>query len=186
MPKHNALKIGEEITRADPLLKFFLTLPQSGNIEKQAFLDALPPTKKYFIVKEKHADGNPHLHALVEFKMKISKAQLIKHFAKTYPNDDKRFKVQKTKNLAEGIKYLTEPEKDKYVDPEPLTNHTVKKAKPPTHCEKYLKLEQFYIKCDLLSRWADLAELEEEHAEAGCELCTIAYNKRMEALYEMD
>lgn len=52
---------------------FFLTYPHCDNSpdELHEFLSGLRPVHRAVIVKERHADGEPHLHAAVEFTTRL-------------------------------------------------------------------------------------------------------------------
>jgi len=76
----------------------------------------------YRIVEEKHADGSPHLHALVKFKAKFSKAFVLKHFKEIFPDDYKRIDVQPVRSVKHAHDYLSKEDKEplesgSYLDP---------------------------------------------------------------------
>lgn len=50
---------------------FFLTYPHHFGTKEDlaAFLATKAPIECYFICREHHADGEPHLHAYVKFKI---------------------------------------------------------------------------------------------------------------------
>lgn len=103
------------------LKKFFITFPKS-NISKTDFADQinqLHEVTKGICVEEKHEDKTPHLHLGCEFKTGISKNGLLQKIINVYPNDYKRIDIQSMKSWDSTVKYLTLPEKEKYVDQDP-------------------------------------------------------------------
>lgn len=105
----------------NPLQWCFLTFPQSGSVTKQDFCDRMDPLGPYEFhcyVQETHQDGQPHLHALVKFRKKITKSKILAHLKKTFPNDYKRIDAGRIKRASSpwhAHQYLLKE------DPDPIT-----------------------------------------------------------------
>jgi hypothetical protein len=99
--------------------RFFLTYPQVPNIVglEQQFLDSLKKSfqnqeMQYFISKEFHQDGNPHIHVFLEFENQqqiLSRNRL--HVTLIDP-DSKRVTVQEgnyqsVRNRTKVLEYVT-------------------------------------------------------------------------------
>lgn len=70
-------------------LRFLLTYPQTTSTPQLLydFLDSVKPVKKAIICREKHQDGNEHLHAAVEFSSRVNSVRVsIFDFAGRHPN----------------------------------------------------------------------------------------------------
>lgn len=104
-----------KMSNRNPVKQLFITFPKS-NVDKQTFRDALLRFEPsyYKVCEEKHKDGTPHLHAVVKFKNKYSKAYVLKHFKELYPDDYKRIDVKPVRSIKNSIAYLSKE------DPEPL------------------------------------------------------------------
>lgn len=53
--------------------KFFLTYARSGDLTKEevlAHMESFGPVERYLIAQEAHQDGEPHIHAYIEFSKK--------------------------------------------------------------------------------------------------------------------
>lgn len=99
----------------NPVKQLFITFPKS-NVDKHQFRDDLLRFEPdyYKICEEKHEDGTPHLHAVIRFKNKFSKAFVLKYFKEKYPDDYKRIHVKPVRSIKQSIKYLSKE------DPNPL------------------------------------------------------------------
>jgi len=93
--------------------RFFLTYPQCDSlpIELVAFLQQQGPIKSYLVSREKHEDGNYHLHACVEFTTKQSKQVNWLDFNSKHPNkqDPRNWAACKTYCKKDGD-YVEGPE----------------------------------------------------------------------------
>lgn len=83
----------------------FLTYPQCGVPKEDLlfFLVALNPTPEYCVVShELHADGSPHLHALIVFEKKVEKrnAQSWFNFGEYHPN------IQSARSVMKVLEYV--------------------------------------------------------------------------------
>lgn len=80
------------------LCRFFVTFPQSGDYEPEDIFKLWGDTAYHFKelawVREKHNDGNNHLHWAFELKHKLTKIQVIDKFMHVYPDDYHRIKVE--------------------------------------------------------------------------------------------
>ncbi len=94
-------------TNRHPIQKFFVTFPKSGAVTKHAFLKCCQELRLtyYIVCKETHEDGTPHLHALLWFHTKKTKARLLKFFKDKYPNDNKRIHVESVRNIKATVEY---------------------------------------------------------------------------------
>lgn len=125
MSDMSATNPASDIKHRNGLSKVFITFPKSNHEDKCIFTDDLRKEfdiKSYLTVQEQHADGEPHFHSYLEFNKKVSKPMLLKYFKNKFPNDFKRIDVKSARSTINCIKYLTEPLKDKIVDPDPYTN----------------------------------------------------------------
>jgi len=68
--------------------RFFLTYPQCDAEPQQLvdFLSGRAPLSYYVVCRELHADGNPHLHACVEFKTTQRQSVNWLDFVEKHPN----------------------------------------------------------------------------------------------------
>lgn len=96
------------MTNRNPVKQLFITFPKS-NVDKVEFRDALLRFEPsyYKVCEEKHKDGTPHLHAVVKFKNKYSKAYVLKYFKEIYPTDYKRIDVKPVRSIKNAIAYLS-------------------------------------------------------------------------------
>lgn len=99
----------------NPIKQMFITYPKS-TCDKHTFRDQLLKFEPdyYKVVEEKHKDGSPHLHAVLRFKNKYSKAHVLKYFKEIYPDDYKRIDVEPVRSIKNALKYLSKE------DTEPL------------------------------------------------------------------
>lgn len=96
------------MTNRNPVKQLFITFPKS-NVDKVTFRDTLLRFEPdyYMVVEEKHKDGTPHLHAVVRFKNKYSKAFVLKYFKQKYPDDYKRIDVKPVRSIKQSLAYLS-------------------------------------------------------------------------------
>lgn len=115
----------------NPVKQMFITYPKS-TCDKQEFRDKLLKFEPdyYKIVEEKHKDGTPHLHAVIRFKNKYSKAHMLKYFKEVYPNDYKRIDVEAVRSIKNAIKYLSKE------DTEPLESGEYKDGRNPEQANR--------------------------------------------------
>lgn len=101
----------------NPVKQLFITYPKSV-CDKHTFRDHLLKFEPdyYKIVEEHHKDGTPHLHAVIRFKNKYSKAYILKYFKEVYPDDYKRIDVAPVRSIKNALKYLSKE------DTQPLTS----------------------------------------------------------------
>lgn len=114
------------MTNRNPVKQLFLTFPHS-TVDKCTFRDQLLRFEPdyYSVCEEKHKDGTPHLHAVVRFKNKYSKAYVVKYFKELYPEDYKRIDVKPVRSIKNSIAYLSKE------DTSPLTSGEFKDARQP-------------------------------------------------------
>lgn len=114
-------------TNRNPVKQLFLTFPHS-TCDKQQFRDDLLRFEPdyYKVCEEKHKDGTPHLHAIVRFKSKYSKAFVLRHFKELYPNDYKRIDIKPVRSIKNAIQYLSKE------DPAPLESGAFKDGRGST------------------------------------------------------
>ncbi|KPA15700.1 hypothetical protein MHK_004093, partial [Candidatus Magnetomorum sp. HK-1] len=107
------------MTNRNPVKQLFITFPHSV-CDKCKFRDDLLRFEPdyYKVCEEKHKDGTPHLHAVVRFKNKYSKAFVLRHFKEIYPDDYKRIDVKPVRSIKKSIQYLSKE------DPFPLESGT--------------------------------------------------------------
>lgn len=107
------------MTNRNPVKQLFITFPKSI-VDKCEFRDGLLRFEPdyYKVCEEKHKDGTPHLHAVVRFKNKYSKAYVLKYFKELYPDDYKRIDVQAVRSIKKSLEYLSKE------DPNPLESGT--------------------------------------------------------------
>jgi len=96
------------MTNRNPVKQLFITFPHS-TVDKVVFRDQLLRFEPsyYKIAEEKHKDGTPHLHAVVKFKNKYSKAYVLKYFKELYPEDYKRIDVCPVRSITKSVEYLS-------------------------------------------------------------------------------
>lgn len=88
-------------TNRNPIKHYFVTFPQSGQITRNQFFDVLnfKPLDYYLVALESHADGNPHMHAVLAYKKGVTRAQFLKQLKLQYPEDYKRIKIESWRTL---------------------------------------------------------------------------------------
>lgn len=149
------------IKHRNSVKKFFITFPQSLDLTKEDFYNSLVSkykADKAICVQEQHADGSPHLHLGIEFSNSYTKRVLLLYFQDQYPEDYRRIDVQAMKSLQHTITYLTSPDKDKHVDPNPLLININIEQKESV---KHLRFKREFPK-DPWSYWAP---------DCFCDLC---------------
>ena len=92
----------------NPVKQMFITFPKS-NIDKPTFRDLLLrfDPEYYKIVEELHKDGTPHLHAVIKYKNKYSKAFILNYFKHKLPDDYKRIDIQPVRSITHALQYLS-------------------------------------------------------------------------------
>lgn len=123
----------------NPVKQLFITFPKS-TVDKNTFRDALLRFEPsyYKICEEKHKDGTPHLHAVIKFKNRYSKAYVLKFFKQLYPNDYKRIDVEPVRSIKKAIEYLSKE------DPTPLESGVFHESRGALTKEE--KIFKIYLK----------------------------------------
>lgn len=109
-PKTSAIK------HRNGLSKVFVTFPKS-NETKYQFTDKFKDefrVSEFITAEEKHQDGTPHLHSVIVFEQKYTKAQILNYFKEKYPNDYKRIDIQAVKSYKDAIKYVKKEDNNPY------------------------------------------------------------------------
>ena len=90
----------------NPISKYFITFPKS-NVSRECFLKFLQerPLRYHLVAEEKHADGTPHLHAVVWLDKPISKAKFLKIFKVGFPEDYHRIQLQAVRSMNHAVDY---------------------------------------------------------------------------------
>lgn len=112
----------------NPIRQMFITFPKS-NISKHEFRDKLLrfEPEYYKVCEELHQDGTPHLHALIKFKNKYSKAKVLSYFKEIYPDDYKRIDVEPVRSITKALLYLSKEDKT------PLESGAYIESRNPQH-----------------------------------------------------
>lgn len=104
---------GFKVKDRNPRNKWFITFPHSGNVVlKNEFIEKFEenfPTKRYAVVEEKHKDGEPHIHALVETEGKVNKTSLLDWAKKNFEGNEKRLDFEGVKSWKAALDYITVP-----------------------------------------------------------------------------
>ncbi len=110
-----------------PVQKYFITYPKS-TVSKLAFLNVFKELHLdyYIICEEEHQDGTPHLHVLVWFHTKKTKATLLKYLRRKFPDDYKRIHLSSIRNLNAAIDYCKKEDEDYLEDPKGLPKRPYK------------------------------------------------------------
>lgn len=144
----------------NPVKQFFITFPKSGLVDKVIFRDSLLrfDPEYYKVSQETHADGTPHLHAVLKCKNKYSKSFVLKYFKEKYPDDYKRIDVEPVRSIKNAIQYISKE------DSEPLESGEFKDPRNPqsSWLHKFV-VELGYDNIDNLIR--DTTALEEERSK---------------------
>lgn len=98
----------------NPVKNWSITFPQSGEVEREEFVDTFPPCTKAICSMERHEDGNPHLHLGIALKKPLTKAKLLKWIQAKYPDDYKRIDVQATRSIECWSDYISKEDPDAY------------------------------------------------------------------------
>lgn len=148
------------MTNRNPVKQLFITFPHS-NVDKVAFRDDLLRFEPnyYKVCEEKHKDGSPHLHAVVRFKNKYSKAYVIKYFKEKYPDDYKRIDVKPVRSIKNSIAYLSKE------DENPLVSGEFEDTRRPQDNlrDKFARELGYDNTADLLSRYRSELETREKY-----------------------
>ena len=138
-----------KMSNRNPMKQFFITFPKS-TIDKNQLRDELLKfdPEYYKVCEEKHKDGSPHLHAVIKFKNKFSKAHILKKFKEKYPDDYKRIDVEPVRSIKQAINYLSKE------DPHPLESGTYQETRNPQQNwrEKFAKDLGFQSVDDLVNQ----------------------------------
>lgn len=147
------------MTNRNPVKQLFITFPHS-NVDKVQFRDDLLRFEPdyYNVCEEKHKDGSPHLHAIVRFKNKYSKAFVLKYFKEKYPDDYKRIDIKPVRSIKNAIQYLSKE------DTTPLISGEFTSNRNPTKNQhnKFARDLGYTNVADLLSK---LPQEEQDMAE---------------------
>ncbi len=149
-------------TNRNPVKNFFITIPKSLKLTKTDLQSRLPPYDYVLICQELHKDGEPHLHALVSLKKKLSKSKMLHYLQKKLPEFSRRLDVGVVKSLRNSIDYV------KKEDPDVLEDGAVKLPNKPFYNEQELiekKREKRYKtrrKCLPESHWENLMKVARE------------------------
>lgn len=106
----------------NPIKQWFYTFPQT-NLSKIDFRNSLIEvhSMKYFkIVQEKHADGNSHLHAVVQTTKSMPKSAILKKLKIIFPDDYKRIDVQPVRSIPQSLNYLSKEDQHPLESQEPF------------------------------------------------------------------
>lgn len=106
--------------------KVFLTYPKC-KLTKEELLDKLPnkeSIEQYYIARELHEDGEPHLHAILVYNYKLN-IKSEKHFdiGDYHPN------IQSVKKLDNAISYVCK-------DGDFIMNYKLDMTKPDNYCKR--------------------------------------------------
>lgn len=148
------------MTNRNPVKQLFFTFPKS-TIDKQQFRDDLLRFEPdyYKVVQESHADGTPHLHAVVRFKNKYSKAYVLKYFKGLYPNDYKRIDVKPVRSIKRALLYLSKEDSNPLVSGEYKDNR-----QPQNNWLNKLAREWGYLDSnDLMEKQREYKRIYEQH-----------------------
>lgn len=163
MPRPPKSFFGKE--NRNPMKQFFITFPKSGVVDRQSLLTAVSRFEPdyYLVVRETHADGSPHLHAIIRCKNKYSKSFILKHFKEIYPNDNKRIDVDGIRSISNAIAYLDKEDKT------PLTSGPYKDSRnPQRNCNNKFMRELGY---NSLSDLSDAVEEKSKQTEWIVKTC---------------
>jgi len=110
----------------NPIAKYFITFPKS-NVSRECFLTFLleRPLRYYLVAEEAHADGTPHLHAVIWLEQPISKAKFLKIFKVRFPQDYHRIQLQAVRSMNHAVEYC---KKEDIAPLESLGGHKQKKS----------------------------------------------------------
>lgn len=132
----------------NPIKQMFITFPKS-TVDKNTFRDKLLrfDPEYYKICEEHHKDGTPHLHAVIKYKNKYSKARVLNYFKEIFPEDYKRIDVQPVRSIAKSLQYLSKEDK------EPLESGPYQESRNPQSSwhDKFARELGYNNKLDLVN-----------------------------------
>lgn len=88
----------------NPLKQWEITFPQTS-LEREEFLEYLPPYEYAICAKEEHQNGGYHLHLGIKLLKGLSHIKLINFLKEKFPNDWKRIHVSVIKDWDNWINY---------------------------------------------------------------------------------
>jgi len=100
----------------NPVKSQFITFPKS-NLTKKEFATLFMPKKPTYIkcVEEKHKDGTPHLHMIIQYTAKFSCGHIVKYVKEKLPDDFKRIDVATVRSIKHSEVYLSKEDKEPYI-----------------------------------------------------------------------
>lgn len=104
----------------NPIKQWEITFSQT-DLERQALIDALPPSSYSICAMEEHANGGFHLHCGVKLKHGISFKKLREYIIAKFPDDYHRIHMSAIRDWNDFIDYC------KKEDPNPVINGTLAK-----------------------------------------------------------
>lgn len=139
------------MSNRNPVRSVFMTWPQTPITAATLGSDL----KSFFkltafeIATEKHADGNDHLHAVVQFSNKYSCTHVLKRFKHKYPEDNTRLHVRTTKSLKHSLDYIGKEDKTplRYGTFEISNSETLRRANWCKETKHSLLYNQDFRKC---------------------------------------
>ncbi len=91
-----------------------ITFPQSGDMEREEFVDMFPPCASVICCQETHQDGGYHLHMGIKLVKGLTKKGLLYWIQEKFPDDYKRIDVQATRSLGKWRLYVMKEDPNVY------------------------------------------------------------------------
>lgn len=128
-----------QMKNRNPIKQWEVTFPQIGQISKQEFADAFPPSDYTIVALEEHEDGGHHLHMGLKLKKGLTHSKMIKWLESKFPEDWKRIHVSPIKKMDLWIDYCKKEDPSVLIIGT-LTVHT--NRKPPVFTDEQLRSAQ--------------------------------------------
>lgn len=88
----------------NPIIRWFITFPKT-EMEREDFINQLPPCSYYCVAREEHKDGNHHLHTVAILKKGLNKHGMLHYLRTKFPNDYMRIDAEPIRDLNNSIDY---------------------------------------------------------------------------------
>jgi len=94
-----------EVENRNPGVQWFITFPQWVHTDIKAWKGLCPKTIWGFVAEESHENGGVHYHLGFKCAKKTTFVEMLKHWTLKFPQDYKRIKIERMKNITNAWTY---------------------------------------------------------------------------------